>query len=284
MKGPRTKSPILLKALLLLTLSSGMSLPARAADMWDLATDLVNDGFDLLWPDDVTREDIRYRMGAGFGFINDYMGSDNYKRAVIPLVEVNVKNQLLLQGTKVRWNVYHHELFKVGPLINYRFGRKEKANDALTGMGDIENALEVGAFFEGNWQGFLYVGDIRQSLKSQQGVVGQLQLGHGLYQSERVLVVTGVRSFWGNRRHNMSNFGISAEQALTTDYDIYRPTAGFRNAELALYARYDVGSNLRFEMVSLVGKVLGDRADSPLVRDEGSATQLLMGFGARVTF
>ncbi len=261
------------------------TLPAKAnEDILVLASDLVTDGFDLVWPEGLDRGDVRLRFGVGYGFKPDYLGSNNLNRAIVPLIEINVQDKLLIQGTKIRYNLTNHQMLRVGPLVNYKVGRKEKANDALLGMGSIKDTIEIGLFAEGRWHGLLYSASLRKALGAKQGTVARLLVGHGLYHGEKTMVITGLRAFWGNAKNNQTNFGVSEQQAQTTEYDVFRPGSGLNQMEAALYGRYQVMRNVRVEGVMVVGKIIGNRAYSPLVALRGDDYQFSSGLGVRVDF
>lgn len=265
------------------SLISGGAKPVTA-DVFDTAISTVANGFDYLWPDDVKLEDFNFRLGYGFGLTPDYEGSDDFRFLNVPLVEINYKNKLVLQNTKLRYNLLTHKLFRLGPLINYKFGREEKRNSALTGMGDEKDALEVGVFFDGKKNGFIYSGDIRHGLGAGLGISGRIILGHGIYQDEKFMALAAVQLKWGGDATNRELFGISQQQSLTTGMDAFDPDGGLSSAGLNFYGRYQIGKNLRIEGITGYSLITGKAADSPLVKDFGSRNQFIMGIGARINF
>lgn len=273
----------ILTSLLAFCTFAGASVKANE-DILVLASDLVTDGFDLVWPEELERGDVRMRFGLGYGFKPDYLGSNNLNRAIVPLIEINVQNKLLIQGTKIRYNVTNHQLLRVGPLLNYKVGRKEKANDALMGLGSIKDTVEIGLFAEGRWHGLLYSGSLRKALGASQGTIARALVGHGLYQDDKTLAIVGLRVFWGNAKNNQTNFGISEQQAARTDYDVFRPGSGLNLMEAALYGRYQFMRNVRIEGVMVVGKIIGNRAFSPLIAERGDDYQFSSGVGIRIDF
>lgn len=254
------------------------------ADIFDTAITSVANGFDYLWPDDVSLEDFSFRVGYGLGLTPDYEGSDDFRFLNVPLMEINFRNKLVLQGTKIRYNLLTHELFRAGPLINYKFGREEKRNSALTGMGDEKDALEAGMFFDGRYKGFIYSGDIRHGMGSGLGISGRFIFGHGIYQDEKFMAVAALQMKWGGDATNRELFGVTAEQSISTGIAAFDPDGGLSSAGLNFYGRYQVGENMRLEGLIGLTRITGKAADSPLVRDFGSRNQFMMGFGARISF
>ncbi len=285
------KKKILISRIIAATLLlPGLLLPgvARAGvtDIFDTAIDTVSSGFDYIWPDDIPLEDFSLRLGVGVGTTPDYVGSDEYRLRVIPLIDLRYKDIVALQGNKLRFNFLRHKNVKAGPLLNYKFGRKEKRNAILYGMGDIANTFLAGAFVEGRYKGLFGSVEFRQALGAGQGASARFVVAQGIYQSDdkRKTLIAALRSDWNSRRSNQTNFGITPEQSLTSGLTIYAPGGGFSKVELDLIARYQLGKNWRLDWIAGYAQIIGDAADSPLVATHGTPHQFIVGFGTRYSF
>lgn len=261
-----------------------------AADIFDTldsALSTIQSGFEYIWPDDIDVADFDFRLGAGIGVVPDYEGSDNYRLRIVPLIDVRYKDRLSLQGTKFRINVLQSGAFKAGPLIAYRFGRDEGRNRVLEGLGDVNGAMQVGAFAEIQTKSDLLISaDIRQALGNSQGLQANLVLGHGIYRSERFALGVGIQLKWMSGRANRTNFGITDAQSAASlaGLDGFTPGGGVNHASLNLLGLYRISKTVRLEGLLSYGRVLGDAADSPLVADVGNANQSIAGLGIRFSF
>jgi len=254
------------------------------ADIFDGAFGAISSGLDYIWPDDRDIKDFSFRMGMGLGAMPDYIGSDDYRLRLVPLIDVRFRDRWVLQGTKFRVNILNHKVFKAGPLVKYKFGRKESRNPLLAGMGDINNTLQVGAFIDVQTELVIANLEYRKALGAGQGSEVLMLLAHGLYRQDDWLVVAGWRARWRSGRNMMTNFGINDAQAQATGLDVYIPKSGFAQSELNIVTRYQVNDLLRVEALVGGGLVLGSAADSPLVKGNGSAFQAIAGVGFRYSF
>ncbi len=254
-------------------------------DSFDTAIDTIATGFDFIWPEYLELKDFNVRLGFGLGSMPDYLGSNNYRFLVVPLIDVRYKNLIAMQGTKIRYNFLRHKNFRAGPLVNLLFGRNESRNDILTGLGSISDTFQVGAFVEGNFpSGFIFSADIRKALGAGQGTTVRLVLAQGIYKSDKMMLAVVGWFDWGSGRHNQTNFGISASQAANSTLQGYAAGAGLNNFGINLVARQTLSDRWRVESIVGYGRILGDASDSPLVAGAGSSHQGLAGVGLRYSF
>ena len=279
-------SKIFAAALLLPGLMTSGTSRAGVADVLDAAADTFSAGFDYIWPDDVPLKDFSLRLGAGIGTTPDYVGSDEYRFRVLPLIDLRYKDLVVVQGNKLRVNVLRHKNIKAGPLMTLKFGRKEKRNTILAGLGDISDTVLAGAFVEGRYKGMFGSAEYRQALGAGQGATMRFVLAQGLYQSEdkKTSLIAAARSDWNSARSNQTNFGITAAQSLTSGLAAFAPGGGFSKAEIDLLGRHQLTENWRIDWGAGYARLFGDAADSPLVAVHGSANQFIVGLGGRYFF
>lgn len=259
---------------------------AGVLDIFDNAIDTVSAGFDYIWPDDVPLEDFSLRLGVGIGTTPDYVGSDEYRLRIIPLIDLRYKDIIALQGNKLRVNFLRHKNVKAGPLLSLKFGRKEKRNPVLAGLGDIADTFLAGVFVEGRYKGLFGSAEFRQALGAGQGVTARFVLAQGLYQSEdgKATLIAAFRSGWNSKRANQTNFGITPQQSLDSGLAIYAPGAGFSKLELDILGRYQLGERWRLDWIAGYARLVGGATDSPLVATHGTADQFIAGVGTRYSF
>ena len=266
-----------------------IGLPARSAkagifDTFDDAMDAIQAGFDYVWPDDIEVEDLSVRLGFGIGVTPDYTGSNDYRFRIVPLIDIRYKNIWAFQGTKFRYNVIRQGDFYAGPLLNFRFGRDEKRNPALAGLGDISDTLDIGAFIEYRKASVVANADLRKALGAGQGLTAQITVAQGIYATEKFALGAAVRAKWGSQKNIQTNFGITAAQSLTSGHRAFDAGSGLSSVGVSLLGRYKLSDRWRLEGLVAVFRLVDDSADGPLVRDVGSPTQALGGVGLRFTF
>lgn len=273
-------------ALLLLSLVHPNAARADVSDVFDTAIGTLSAGFDYIWPDDIPIEDFSLRLGVGIGTTPDYPGSDEYRLRVIPLINLRYKDVVALQGNRLSVNFIRYKNVKAGPLLNLRFGREEKRNAILTGLGDVADTVLAGAFIEGRYKGLFASAEYRQALGAGQGATMRFVLAQGLYRSasKKTTMIAAIRSDWNSARSNQTNFGITPAQSLASGLTVYAPGGGFSKIELDILGRHQLGENWRLDWVAGYARIIGDPADSPLVAVFGSANQFIIGLGTQYSF
>ena len=76
-------------------------------------------------------------------------------------------------------------------------------------------------------------------------------------------------------------FGITSEQAGKSlkHYSVYDAQAGMKDVKIGLNASYDITSSVNLFALAEAGRLLGNAADSPIVKDQGTENQFTTGLG-----
>jgi len=272
-----------------IALAAALSLcggPARA-DVFDTMGNIVSTiqtAFEDLWPDEIPPEAFSAKLGLGFGVTPDYTGSDEYRFRIIPLIDIRYNDLVALQGNVLRVFPVKQGHVRAGPLLAYQFGRKEKRNPVLRGMGDISDTVQLGGFLEYHDPSFVALGEVRKSLGAGQGTMAMLTVAHGLYRGESFLLGAAARFRWLSQTAMQSNFGVTADQSAATGLAEYFPEAGVSEVGFNLLGRYEISDRWRLEALAGYNLMLGNASDSPLVAVAGSRDQFLAGIGIRYIF
>jgi len=257
------------------------------ADRFNSAIEAVQQGIDLIWPGDLDSEQINARMGVGFGWVPDYIGSDNYRFRALPILDVRYKELWRLSGSKITYTAFKTDGLEVGPLVNLHFGRKESANKALTGLGDIGTTLDVGIFARFKHKGLLVETDVRRGISEGQGTLARLTAAHGIYQNGNFGASLAVRLQYLSQKGMQTNYGITQKQADASraGYDPFRASAGLSDMSVNIIGAYRLTEKARLMSLVSVGHLLGDAANSPLVTNgTGSPLQVIAGVGLMMQF
>lgn len=260
------------------------SAPARAQSFNDFATsmtDTLQAAIDML-PQDITN----IRLGLGPSIAPYYEGDNRYEISVIPavslrwrdLVEVNNNEVRLVAFNKLfnaeRGNVGGGNL-RFGPTVSVDFGREQDRSPDLRGLGDVDTSLEVGAFVA------YTQGPMRLRARARHDIID----GHGggtlrfdaaytILQAAPVALGVNVTSTWATGNYMRSYFGVTPAQSAASGLAVYDPGSGFKDVGAEVNANYIFAS--QWAVVANVGykRLIGGAADSPLVRQRGSANQL----------
>ncbi|UTW59361.1 MipA/OmpV family protein [Kordiimonas sp. SCSIO 12603] len=250
------------------------------------AVDLLQQGVDLLWPDELGLDNVNAKIGFGVGFTPDYIGSDNYALRAVPLLDIRYKDSWRLSGSKLTFSPIRTKHFEAGPLLNLRFGRAEESNAFLEGLGDINTTFEVGGYVRAKYKSGFLTAEYRHGLGS--GIKSNIQVtaGHGIYKSENFVALLSARVRWQDDQTAMTQFGITEQQAQNSvkGFDTYQASSGIYDVTTNLIGSYTVNKSTRLVGLVSYGKIVGSASDSPLVADAGSSNQFIVGTGLVFSF
>lgn len=224
------------------------------------------------------------RLGAGALLQPDYEGSDEYEVSPLPLLMINYRDMVFLRGTTLGANLFTwqgprpSDKLQVGPLVRYQFGRDEDDSDDLRGMGDIDAAVELGGFLTygiGPWSaGVTLFQDVSDS---HDGFTAKFAAGHRHSFTPKLRLRSELYTTWADENYTQTYFGVTSTQSARSGMRAYAAEGGIKDVGLTLDLDYSltehwvVGGRLGYK------RLLGDAADSPLVKDRGSADQFTTG-------
>lgn len=158
---------------------------------------------------------------------------------------------------------------------------------ATQGLRKVGFGMEAGVFAEGYVMPRLRLrGELRQGIGSHAAINGDVALDYVLRSAsnERALVTIGPRARFGSAKYNGRFFGITAAEAVASGLPQYRAGAGLYALGVTGGAYYPLGE--RWGLFGFAGydRLIGDAADSPLVRQRGSRNQLNAGLALTYVF
>ncbi len=280
-----------MKRFLVCSFATLLSVPAHAQSFigegFNTAIEAVQDGIDLIWPDRLNLKGLSARVGFGIGLTPDYMGSNNYRVRVIPLIDIKYEDRVHLNGSRLSYNIWEEGQFSAGPLMNVRFGRDARQNSVLEGFGDIGDTLEFGAFVRYQTKAAMISAEYRHGIGAGIGSSILLTAGHGIYKNGRFSAMLAARARWMDQKTMQTNFGVTAAQSTASVQGLSAFSTGSGVAEVNanLVGSFELNEKVRLLSLVSFGKLLDDAADSPIVVDgRGSSTQVITGVGLAIAF
>ena len=220
-------------------------------------------------------------LGAGGTFGPDYEGSDDLEFQTFPLIVIEYGDIARFRGNQATVSLLRssgplgEDEIEAGPMARFVFGRNDNENNALDGLGDVENSIEVGGFLRygvGPWSSELSV--LQDVAGGHEGLVVAWEAGRRFQLMPRVGLETGVAISWADGTYMDSYFTINGAQAAASGLDEFDADAGFKDVgakvgvNVKLTSRWALNGEVQFD------RLLGDAADSPIVDDEGSPNQI----------
>ncbi len=217
-------------------------------------------------------------VGAGGAYAPDYEGSDDYEFQPFPFAAVVYDDLVFIEGTSVGVNLLKVDGLKAGPIARYGVGRDEDDNDALDGLGDVDESVELGGFLKyeiGIWSAGLTVA--QDVAGGHDGLVAEASTGIAVSLGDRMRSSLEASASWADSTYMEAYFGISPSQSARSGLDRFEAEGGFKDVGVTLGLDYMFTERIGLGGRAQYKRLLGDAADSPIVADEGSADQFLGG-------
>ncbi len=245
----------------------------------------AEDSGETLEPADEShvRDDWYVRLGIIGGAVPGFMGSDHYEGSYAPRVKIVWRDRVFLNDRQLGINLFKNDVMAIGPFLRYTGGRSDN-NEGLEGMGDIDRTVAAGGFFNYRLGELRFKSEVRQDiLDARQGLLAIARLGTRI-PWDLPLVNVYVSGTWASGEYMQSFFGVNAVQSMRTGLPGYEPDAGIRDVSLSLSSGYEFTDNWTLGGQVEYQRLLGDAADSPLVKQQGSQNQFVIGLGLSYTF
>lgn len=219
----------------------------------------------------------------------DFPGAKNYGFMVYPSFSIRspaTPETFKAPDDGVSLAVAGETNWSVGVVGRYQSGRYRSDNKALTGIHDAKWALEPGLFGE-----FWALRDtLRLRAELRFGVNGYngpvANLGADLVQTYgRFTLSGGPRMAIAGTDYMRTYFGVTEADALANaSVTPYRPDAGVKSVGVAAAATYRWNENWATTIHGGYDRLVGQAADSPIVKAFGSRDQFFVGANASYSF
>ncbi|MGK6319474.1 MipA/OmpV family protein [Sphingomonas sp. DT-204] len=232
-------------------------------------------------------------VAIGPGAAPRYEGADDYR--VLPLAIGTIRNRdvsIEFLGAGLRADVIPSATIAAGPLVSLRLGRDDDAGGQVALLDKIDNAVELGGFVGLRLGGdVLGQGQVQLDLSARADVAGahdgvlvSASAGYVAVRSPRFSLALDTQVSWGDAAYTRTYFGITPAETARTDLAAYRPGASLRDIGAGATLGYQFDRRW-----GLIGRLswtylVGDAADSPIVREEGSRHQGLAGLALSYRF
>jgi outer membrane scaffolding protein for murein synthesis (MipA/OmpV family) len=212
-------------------------------------------------------------LGAGVIYMPDYSGADTYQSLPIPVIsaskEITPGNTLYARGLSIGLDHAVSDQLTVGAVTHYRFGRDSSDSSMLSGMPDIDGAIELGpkiryqidrqlgveatALFD--------VSDAYDGYTARIGADYVMPLGQVTY-----LTFAGGLNY-GSEDFNNTYYGVTASQA-RPGRPVYSVDSGLTNLDASVGLRHAFTNHWSVQGKLGADYLVADVADSPLVEQE----------------
>ncbi len=230
-----------------------------------------------LWEEASDGQNWQVAAGLGVAYAPEVMGGDFYKGVVMPSLDLAHRSGFFISTSKgLGWSYTVNPNWQAAIFLAASGERKEK--DRLTdkvnfkGMGEIKSAAQAGLALNYN------LGDLELSTLIVTGLSDknrgqQLTLGadYTIYGSENFALILNSELTASNADYQQRWYGVTKQQAQKSGFKAYQAGSGLTLGAVGLTGIVPITKELRLINSLSYNQLLGDAADSPLVKSKGSA-------------
>jgi outer membrane protein len=234
---------------------------------------------------------------AGGGVAPDYEGSEDYQ--LIPFAAGKIAYDdyyLETRGLGARANVLPGGLLpfglEFGPAVNWRSGRDDVDNNRVDDLRDIDGTFEMGAFAKVSTSDLMLANDeLAFEIEFLSDVGGEhdgttITFGpsYSFQPIEKLHLGIDLTATYASGNYNDTYFSVDAGNAARSGLSQFDADGGLKDISLSVNATYQLTEHWGLTGMAGVTQLVGDAADSPIVDDEGSATQAIFVTGVVFSF
>ena len=175
--------------------------------------------------------------------------------------------------------------FFIGP--SFRYVTKRDSNDhwQLTGLNNIDASYEIGAKVGYSFQWLRPWVAVRYGFGGYSGVVGETGLDFVFRPTEPFEFSIGPRASFASGDYMRTYLGVTPQEAALSPWMwAYRPSSGFKGVGLEMTTRYRFTPEWAVVGELVYERLIGDAADSPIVKVNGTPDQFTAKLGLTYTF
>ncbi|MEO9612164.1 MAG: MipA/OmpV family protein [Nitratireductor sp.] len=175
--------------------------------------------------------------------------------------------------------------FRAGATGKVLFGRDSADHPRLVGLSDVRWGGEAGAFAEAYPLDWLRIrGEVRHGIRSHSGVVADLAADAFVDITPAVRLSGGPRLSFATGGYFDAYYGVDAIESAASGLAVYDPDGGLKSAGVGGAVTWKTTEKITTSAFVEYSRLLGPAADSSIVRQGGSADQVLVGASATYRF
>ncbi|WP_106640083.1 MipA/OmpV family protein [Allosphingosinicella vermicomposti] len=173
--------------------------------------------------------------------------------------------------------------FEIGPILNYEGSRKP--DEVGAPLDKVKATFEAGVgadyYLSDN---FRLRAEARRGIGGHDGWIGVVGGDYIMRDGDDYLFSIGPRVTLANGRYHRAYFGVTPEESVRTGLSAYRPGGGIQTAGASASFLYQLTPRWGLYSYAKYDRLVGDAADSPIVRAFGSRDQFSGGLAVTYTF
>jgi outer membrane protein len=226
-------------------------------------------------------------FGAGAQFLPEYPGADDY--AIAPLFGGHVRRPGQPIPARAPDDGFGISLtgrggtIELGPMI--QFQGKRDPGDVGANVDEVDFTFEPGVFAN------LLVSDrlrlraeARRGFGGHEGWIGDIGADAFFRPGPETMISIGPRLHLADEEYMESYFGITPAESARTGIPVFTPDGGVKSVGAMFGITHQLSRRLGFFAYAGYDRLVGDAADSPIVRSFGSEDQYSAGIALYLSF
>lgn len=264
--------------LLILAAALGLSTPAFAADVPQADAQMFSAAPASGWIVTIKATAIAQP---------EYEGSDDYSAVAYPSISfrrADAPYRFSAPDDGISFGLVEFDKLRMGVVGRFR---GERDNDGeRSGLDEVDWTIEAGVFAE--YWAFDWLRarvEVRRGFNGHEGFVADAGLD-GVMNHGAWVLSAGPRIGFGDSEYMGTYFDVSADEAFDNAAidETYEADAGVRYVGLAGAATYTFNEQWATTIFASYNHLVGDAADSPIVRELGSEHQFQVGLSLAYSF
>lgn len=233
------------------------------------------------------RRDLLITVGGGAQAYPRYPGSDELRIAPLPIFSWRKEGDPIsfeAPDEGIGFGLIGDEGgLEIGPAVQLQGKRKERHVGAA--VGNVGFTVEAGAFVQAYLgSNFRVRAEARRGIGGHEGWVGDLGADLVSRDEDRTIFSIGPRLRFSNARYQRAYYGVTPAVATATGLAVHTPGGGLHAVGVVAGLTHQFSDTWGMYGYAGYDRLVGNAADSPIVRRFGSRGQPSVGLGLSYTF
>lgn len=230
-----------------------------------------------------------YLTLGGAGFVAPkYEGDNGHSLQFSPIISLGRQGKaarFTSRNDSASFALFDQDAVRAGITGKLIMPRDGDTSDDLKGLKSVKFGAEAGGFIDIYPTDWIRTrAEIRQGIRSHDGVVVDLSADAFTDLTPDVRLSGGPRATWASNGYKDAYYKVTPSQSAASGLSPYDPGSGFHSVGVGAALTWKATENLELSSFAEYKRLVGDAADSSLVRERGSRNQLMFGVSASYRF
>ncbi|MFB9950387.1 MipA/OmpV family protein [Rhizobium puerariae] len=230
-----------------------------------------------------------YLTLGGAGFVAPKYEGDNGRSLqfspIISLGRQGKETRFSSRNDSASFALFDRDAVRAGIAGKLIMPRDSDDFDDLKGLKSVKLGVEAGAFVDIYPTDWLRTrAEVRQGIRSHDGVVVDVSADAFTDLTPDLRLSGGPRVTWASNGYKDAYYKVTPDQSAASGLSAYDPGSGFHSVGVGGALTWKAMENLELSSFVEYKRLVGDAADSSLVRERGARDQLMLGVSASYKF